>query len=115
MIQLIATPERWDECEVVVVGYLHLEFESLGLFLHFEDSKYLISENGLWLKLSVEEFERWSDLNDQYVLVEGTFDSDDRGHLSGWSGSIKDISRMSPVLTREELRELSHGMEVDRQ
>ena len=95
IVELIATPEVFDGKRVRTVGYVHLEFEGNGLYLHKEDHTHSLYRNGLWVSL-VKEVSR-TDCQDRYVLVEGTFRAGDRGHLGLWSGSIKEITRCMPL------------------
>src|SRR5215469_2482144 len=49
MVDLIANPELFDGAKVLVVGYVHVEFEGRGIYLHKDDFVYHITRNGLWL------------------------------------------------------------------
>ena len=96
LITLIANPEKYNNQHVRVIGYLNLEFEGNGLYLHKEDYERAIEKNGLWIdmprdSLNSPDIKRCK-LN--YVLIEGTFDSEDKGHKGMWSGSLKDIKRL---------------------
>ncbi|RZA00012.1 MAG: hypothetical protein EOP47_15240 [Sphingobacteriaceae bacterium] len=46
IIKLIADPEKYDKLRVRIVGYLNLEFEGNGLYLHKEDYDRSIDETG---------------------------------------------------------------------
>ena len=94
MIQLIATPERYDGQLVRVIGVGNLEFEGDCISLSKEDLKYSVG-NSIWIELgekalSYEEAQRY---NGEYVIIEGVFDKDDCGHMGMFCGSIKNISR----------------------
>ena len=42
--------------------------------------------------------------NRQYVLLEGTFDMNSRGHMSSWQGSFKNIERIELLGKRPNAR-----------
>ncbi|MBE7013490.1 MAG: hypothetical protein E7416_05425 [Ruminococcaceae bacterium] len=94
MVQLIATPERYDGKFIRVIGVGNLEFENNCLSLSKEDLKYGVG-NSIWLELGDKaiSYEEAKQYNGEYVIVEGFFDKDDRGHMDMFCGSIKDISR----------------------
>src|SRR5688500_7039910 len=73
--QLIATPDRYDGKRVRAVGFLRLEFEGNGLFLHEEDYKHGLLKNGLWVDESEDMRKNHAQLDRKYVLIEGTFNA----------------------------------------
>ena len=93
LLQLIATPERYDGKLVAVKGFLHLEFEGDILYLHREDWEQRISKNGIWVGGNPMLKENSSTLDLHYVLVVGIFDSARKGHMSSTSGSLTNIGR----------------------
>ena len=103
IIQLIATPDKFHGKFIRVIGYLHLSFEGSSLYLHTEDYLAAITKNGIWFDDTLETVKKPQDFTDQYVLVEGTFDSKRHGHLGMWSGAISDVKRVLPWqrITRE--------------
>lgn len=94
IINLIATPEKYHGKVVRVIGVGNLEFEGDAIYLSRDDYKY-VSNNGLWIELGEKatSYDEAKKLNGKYVIVEGTFDKNDTGHMGMWSGSIKKISR----------------------
>ena len=94
MIQLIATPEKYDGQLVRVIGISNLEFEGNCISLSKEDLKYGVG-NSIWIELSEKaiSYEEAQKYNGEYVIVEGIFDRDDCGHMDMFCGSIKNISR----------------------
>jgi hypothetical protein len=104
MIALIANPESYDGVQVRVIGYLHLEFESDAIYLHRDDFENGISKNALGISQPADVSpDEWQGLNDQYVLCQGTFRADWMGHMAMNSGTIDDIQRLEPWLTRADL------------
>lgn len=95
IIQLIASPELFNEKKVRVIGFLHLEFEGNAVYLHREDFENSIDKNSIAIKLSDLQTHAWRKLNDHYVIIEGSFSSADKGHFGMRSGSLQQISRLS--------------------
>ena len=93
MYQLIVMPERFDGKRVRVDGYLHLEFEGNGLYAHKEDYDRFLSKNGVWIDVQSCGSGRSAGINDHYVVVEATFNSEELGHLGLWSGTLSNVTR----------------------
>lgn len=98
LISLIATPEKYNQKRIRVIGYFNLEFEGNALYLSKEDYTLGIDKNGLWIdreniKIASKDYIR---CNKQYVILEGTFQTDDKGHEDSYSGSITKITRIEP-------------------
>ena len=92
MIDLIANPELFDGKKVMVHGYVHFQFEGNAIYLHKEDFLYGISYNALWLSLSPSKgAKEFSECQDSYAVVRGTFSASMRGHYDMGSGSLHDI------------------------
>ena len=94
MVQLLSTPEKYDGKLVRVIGVGNLEFEGNYLSLSKEDHKYGAG-NSVWIELGEKaiSYDEAKEYNGKYVIVEGFFDKDDRGHFDMFCGSIKNISR----------------------
>jgi hypothetical protein len=90
---LVANPSQYDGREVLVSGYLHLEFEGNAIYFHEEDYRYGIVQNGLWVSWRKGASPSPQDgcQSNRYVQVRGTFSAKETGHMGLWSGSIKDI------------------------
>lgn len=94
MVQLLATPEKYDGKLVRVIGVGNLEFEGDSLSLNKEDYEHGTGSS-IWLELGEKaiSYKEAKEYNGKYVIVEGFFDKDDCGHFDMFRGSIKDISR----------------------
>lgn len=105
LINLIATPERYDGKLVFVTGYASIGLENMSLcpFKHTASTKDCI-----WLNIDSgpyatdEDMRRynakekvWEKFNGKIVSIRGTFDKKDTRHLGMWSGAIKDIVEVS--------------------
>jgi hypothetical protein len=93
LVQLIATPEKYQGKPVQVFGFMRLEHEGTAIYLHREDYENSLYKNGLWLT-NVDTADHHAKHNLKWVLLEGTFDGTAHGHLGLWSGTIKDIKRV---------------------
>ena len=89
MIALIANPDRYDGKLVRIIGFLRIEFEGNAVYLHRSDYEHAISKNGLWTEIDMAR----KDLDKKYVLIEGTFEADNHGHMGMFSGAITNIRR----------------------
>jgi hypothetical protein len=89
MIQLLATPEKFDGKLIQVSGFLRLEFEGNALYLHEEDYRHHLFKNGVWVDLAQSD-----SVNMHYVLIEGVFTATHHGHLGLFGGSIEKITRV---------------------
>lgn len=103
MIDLIANPELFDGQKVMLQGYVHFEFEGNAVYLHKEDFLYGIELNSLWLSLSPSKgANEFSECQDSYALVRGTFSARMRGHNDMASGSLHDIVNCAVAEKRSE-------------
>jgi hypothetical protein len=94
MVSLIADPQRFNGQFIRVIGFLHLEFEGNHLYLHSEDYKQAIYKNGLWLSLTKVQIKKEIKLSNRYVIAEGIFNSENKGHMGLSSGSLEKITRL---------------------
>ena len=93
LVRLIANPKDYDGKIVRVIGFVRLEFEGNAIYLHQDDYKHGIRKNGLWIDATDDMRKRTADFDQKHVLLEGTFNVKDTGHLGLWSGSIQKIAR----------------------
>lgn len=93
LVQLIATPAKFDGKLIRVIGFLRLEFEGNVLYFHREDYENSILGNGIWVEVLPEMSKQSATLNMHYVLLEGVFSSKEHGHMDAWRGTIKKIRR----------------------
>ncbi|HEY4194082.1 MAG TPA: hypothetical protein VGM63_00995 [Mucilaginibacter sp.] len=96
LIRLIANPEKYDGKKLRLIGYLHLEFEGNSLFIHKEDYDVGIYKNSIWVDVDMKhpEISGLNKFSNHYVIIEGTFDSHNNGHMGRCSGSIEKITRL---------------------
>lgn len=104
LVQLIANPEKFDGRLIRVIGFLRLAFEGNVLYLHREDYENAILGNGIWVEVTPAITTQSATLNVHYVLLEGVFSSRNRGHMSMWSGAIKQIGRAEPWVSHNRAK-----------
>jgi hypothetical protein len=95
LVQLIATPEKYDGKVVQVAGFLSLEFEGHILYLHQADYENGMTKNGVWIVRNSLIDQNAEKLDKQYVILVGTFHAPENDHVSIASGSIKDITSVT--------------------
>jgi hypothetical protein len=95
MIQLLATPERYEGTWIVTRGFLSMLSQDRTdlLFLHEEDQKYALM-NGMVLHLTDDQRKQFAKFNHTYVLIEGTVHARVSGRDEGYSGEIVNITRL---------------------
>ena len=95
-IDLISNPEKYTGQTIRVVGYMNIEFEGNALYFHQEDYNLRNYKNGLWLDISVADIHTklYQDANKKYVLMEGTFNMHNKGHMGSYHGAIGKITRV---------------------
>ncbi|AMR34232.1 hypothetical protein A0256_23660 [Mucilaginibacter sp. PAMC 26640] len=92
LISLIGNAQSFYKQKVRVIGYLHLEFEGNCLYLDKGDYEHSIEKNALWVDVNNKIFKH--NFSNHYVLIEGVFDGNRKGHMSMNSGSLSNISRI---------------------
>ncbi|HPA71606.1 MAG TPA: hypothetical protein PKY31_05015 [Spirochaetota bacterium] len=91
IIQLIANPALYHGKKVIVSGFLNIEFEGTAIYLHRDDCTFSQYSNGLWCSINETRYGKY---NKRYVVMEGVFNREMKGHLGLWSGSIENIERV---------------------
>ncbi len=92
LARLLARPEDYDGRRVQVMGFAHFEFEGNGIYLHRDDAEHWLTFSGLWLDGPNRGVANADSLSDHYVLIEGTFDAQNRGHFGMWAGAIVNVT-----------------------
>jgi hypothetical protein len=92
IIELIARSERFEGGKVLLTGFLHLEFEGDGLYLHAEDYRFRMHKNSVWVNIPEELRPLAEKYNDRYVLIVGVYSKKQNGHCGMFSGELSKIS-----------------------
>jgi hypothetical protein len=95
LVQLIATPERYDGKTVRLIGYLHLEFEGDAIYFHHEDFVDGITKNAVWIDLPKDiSPSETKAVNDHYVICTAKFVAGRHGHMGLFAGELEDVTRL---------------------
>lgn len=94
LIQLIASPDRFDGRLVRVQGFGVIQYEAMGVFHSAEDADYGNTKDGIWLELDTEQVGRYRHASGREIIVEGIFSEGMKGHLSAWSGALTKVRRL---------------------
>jgi hypothetical protein len=99
LVSLIANPEKYDGKGIRLIGAFQLEFEGQSFCLHKEDLRQHILANCIWINPDFRALgtdgTTLATLNGQYVLLEGTFHKDNRGHRGIYAGSVGGVWRVT--------------------
>ena len=107
LINLIATPERFHQRKVVVVGYASIAFEDVAIGF----AKDSTSAESFWLAIddgelntnadvdrSQRKFREWrKKYHGRWVRIEGVFDMTMRGHGGMYPGGLRNITQIEPT------------------
>jgi hypothetical protein len=102
MVQLLATPERFDGKRIAVAGWCNLEFEGNALYFHEVDFRYGLVTNAIWLEVPHPLPEKHRAAHGNYAGVVGTYHSGRGGHFGRYAGSIGDIDYLERIPPRSE-------------
>lgn len=91
IVQLIATPEKFDGKLVSVIGFLRLEHEGYLLYLGKEDYDNVVLANALWVDATEEMGKNREKLELKYVKIVGTFRAGHEKRNLFSPGGITDI------------------------
>jgi hypothetical protein len=99
LVNLIATPGKYNGKLVMVQGVCNFEFEGNALFLTQDDRRHGLTKNAIWASydtLGAQPHDPVfaSKFHGRYILVEGYFDSRAHGHLGLFSGAITNVTRI---------------------
>ena len=93
LVALIARPDDYDGKPVLVEGFVDLRFEGNAMFLSRDDWRHLITRNAIWID-PPDSLLRAGNWTPRFMLVEGTFDAGNQGHLNLFSGAITNVTRI---------------------
>jgi hypothetical protein len=104
LVQLIATPERFDGKMVAVTGFLTIGHEATFLYLSEADYEHALPENAVSFELTREMLDDREKLNRSYVVLVGVFRANRR---AGYTypcpnGAVTKITRFSQWTTTNE-------------
>jgi len=91
VIQLIATPEKFDGKLISVIGFLRLEHEGYLLYLSKNDYDNVVLANALWVDATEDMGKNREKLELRYVKLVGTFRAGHEKRNLYSPGGITDI------------------------
>jgi hypothetical protein len=104
LINLIATPERYNGRAIFVQGFVRIGVENQSICLTRDPAS---TRDCIWLNIDAGPYDtdadinrvtstlkRWKVLNGKMVTVQGVFDSEDTGHLGASSGGLENLEIM---------------------
>ena len=97
MIQLLATPERFDGKQVTIVGFVNIEFEGDSVYPSEGAYQDGIFTDAIWLDVPKAMADRREMFQRKYVFIEGRFSAHDHGHMGMFAGTLTDVVRYIPV------------------
>ena len=103
LVQLIATPERFDGKLVRVAGFCRLEYEGTVLYLDKESFEAALPLHGVWLDVGWPVPEKYRPLTDTYVMVDGRYGAPKPGGRALHGGRLSPITAMVRHRTRAEI------------
>jgi hypothetical protein len=110
LVQVLSNPGRYDGREVVVQGFLTVEFEGTAIYLSEDDARFGVRRNGFYVSLKgntlgLNEKEIAGRFDRRYVWLAGKFNKDNRGHMDAWQGTIGEVSQLEPLVCRWSRKE----------
>ena len=99
MVDLIANPQLFDGQKVLIEGYVHIEFEGRGIYLHKDDFIYGITRNALWLTAAGSV--PTTKCQDAYARVSGTFRAGIGGHFDMFMGTLDQVTACDRISPRQ--------------
>jgi hypothetical protein len=103
IIQLIANPSKYDGHRVDLQAFLSVEFEGTAAYLSKDDYDHLITKNAVWIAFDKKSLPQAQSLSQQYVFITATFYAKQFGHLSLFSGELRDVERVNACLDRAKM------------
>ncbi|PYL97885.1 MAG: hypothetical protein DMF18_01205 [Verrucomicrobia bacterium] len=95
LVALIANPEKYDNHHVGVEGIAYFDSKNgiNGIFLTREDKENANGQNAVFVVFTAS-VKNPDQFNNRFVLVQGRFDAQDKGHLGSFCGTVKDVIRV---------------------
>lgn len=94
LVELIASPQKFDGVLVNVIGYLDMSREGDLLYLHQTDSDNMLNSNAIWVHRTEEMGIDKTRLNHKYVTVVGVFRSGFKEQFGTPSCGIPNATRV---------------------
>jgi hypothetical protein len=90
--RVVARPELYHEKRVSLVGFINLEFEGNALYHTESEYRHAQTADAIWI--DVEGLKTKPPFARGWVIVEGTFNGERRGHFGSFAGTLEKITRL---------------------
>lgn len=97
IINLISNPGSYDKKKVQIKGFVNFEFENCAIYLSKDDYNKGIDKNAIWIQVSKKEIAKFAAYNKKYVLLEGVFEMNNKGHENDFSGALNGLSMIKVI------------------
>lgn len=96
-LALVANLRAYDGQQIRTMGVLHIREGVSALFLSKEHREYGISQNALSVNFSraAIDSEALSEVHGKYVIIEGTFDVQEKGHTGLYPAGLTGVNRIT--------------------
>jgi len=92
LVQLLASPDKYDRKAVVVFGFLTIGQENNNLYLGKTDYDNALLTDSIWVDLSDDMLKKRNELHMRYVRLVGVFHLGHAGHSNSSVGGISGIT-----------------------
>ena len=93
MLQLIATPEKFDGKTIGITGFFYLGRDEALLYLHQEDYNHALNANAIWFEPGEWVGKDLGKLQRKYVTLVGTFSAARKGPYGCPNGGLSVVDR----------------------
>ena len=91
-IRVIARPELYHQKQIQLVGYMNLEFEGNALYTSEEQYRHMQTADAIWI--DVEGMKLKPPFARGWVIIQGKFNGERRGHFGMFAGTLETITRL---------------------
>jgi hypothetical protein len=102
LLQLIATPERFEGKLVSTTGFLSISREATFLYLDQESYTHHLDDNAVWFFLNEEMGKNRERLNHNYVVLVGVFRNQRKGAGTNPNGGFDPVQLCALVSTTDK-------------
>jgi len=94
--QLLEDPKKYDGRTIRTTGYVYIKFEA-NIISDGPDKKYSLPIHHIWLEVDENIRRNHAKYSQRYVLVEGTLNAKNGGHMNLSVAAIENIRRFEVV------------------
>ncbi|OGV58766.1 MAG: hypothetical protein A2283_02345 [Lentisphaerae bacterium RIFOXYA12_FULL_48_11] len=95
IIQLLSTPNLYEDKTIAIGGYIFMDAECEAIFFMPDFKKRLGRKEAVWLDLTEEWAGKLAKYNGKYCWAIGAFTDKNKGHFNMYAGSLTNILRIS--------------------